>query len=477
MVPLCIFMYAGYSMKRRLQQRTFPVPIPLLKMIGPSIIFLGLGLGSGEVILWPYLTSRFGMGIIWGAVLGVTFQFFMNMEIERYALVRGESVFVGLKRMNKLIPVWFLFSTFIPWIWPGIIASSGAVFGSLLGFSDSRYLTIILLLLIGVILTLGPILYKTVESFQKILVSISIPFILLCTFLLLRSEHITALAEGLVGKGQGYMFLPAGISLASFLAAFAYSGAGGNLNLAQSYYIKEKGYGMGKYAGRITSIVLGKTEKLELEGSTFPETPAQLSRFRQWWRKVNLEHALVFWVTGVITILALALLAYITMYAKRGELGANIGFLIGESQALGSMLFPFVGILFLCIAGLTLFGTQLTVFDATSRILAENTVLLGLPGLSEGKRIRPLYYIVLWLQILASIAVFAFGFSEPLALLTFAAVLNACAMFVHLLLVSWMNMRSLSPVLRPAIWRRTILAVAAAFYGGFSLYSIIGMLS
>ncbi len=51
------------------------------KILGPSFILLGLGLGSGELILWPYLTSNFGMGIIWGAVLGVTLQFVINMEI------------------------------------------------------------------------------------------------------------------------------------------------------------------------------------------------------------------------------------------------------------------------------------------------------------------------------------------------------------------------------------------------------------
>src|SRR3990167_9734375 len=93
----------------------------LLKLIGPSFIILGLGLGSGEIILWPYLTSNYGMGIIWGALLGLTFQFFMNMEIERYALAHGESVFVGLARKLRWISVWFLLSTFIPWIWPGII--------------------------------------------------------------------------------------------------------------------------------------------------------------------------------------------------------------------------------------------------------------------------------------------------------------------------------------------------------------------
>src|SRR3990172_42935 len=73
----------------------------------------------------------------------------------------------------------FLISTFIPWIWPGIIASSAKLFGASIGISDTTNLTIIFLILIGIILSFGPILYKTVESFQKILVSIGVPTIFL----------------------------------------------------------------------------------------------------------------------------------------------------------------------------------------------------------------------------------------------------------------------------------------------------------
>ena len=70
----------------------------------------------------------------------------------------------------------------------------------------------------------------------------------------------THLFKGLLGIGEsislnpdGYFFLPLGITLATFLAAFAYAGAGGNLNLTQSIYVKEKGYGMGKYSQRMSA--------------------------------------------------------------------------------------------------------------------------------------------------------------------------------------------------------------------------------
>jgi hypothetical protein len=64
--------------------RDMPEPLPLRKVLGPGVIAAGIGLASGEFILWPYITSQVGLVFLWAAVLGVVTQFFINMEIERY---------------------------------------------------------------------------------------------------------------------------------------------------------------------------------------------------------------------------------------------------------------------------------------------------------------------------------------------------------------------------------------------------------
>lgn len=446
-----------------------PAP-PFRKLIGPSFIFLGLGLGSGEIILWPYLTSNYGMGLIWAALLGLTFQFFMNMEIERYTLVYGESVFVGLARKLRFISLWFLLSTFIPWIWPGIIASSAKLVGSVFGIGETTNLAILFLIFIGVILTLGPILYKTVETFQKILITIGIPSIFLLSIVLAKPSDILDLAKGAVGIGDGYLFLPEGIVVASFLAAIAYAGAAGNLNLAQSFYVKEKGYGMGKYAGRITSLITGKKENVSLTGTRFEVNEESLSNFNKWWKNINLEHFLIFLLAGSFTVVLLALLSYMTVFGQEGN-SQGINFVINEGAVIGQKIFPFAGTFFLLVAGLMLFGTQLTVFDATSRILAENIIITAPHRLSE-KNIPRAYYLVLWMQIIGGITVFLLGFREPLQLLVIAAVLNAIAMFVHIGLTLWLNMTSLDKKLRPVPFRISAMLLAFLFYGGFSVYAL-----
>ncbi len=453
------------------EKQEFPKPISFKRLIGPSFIILGLGLGSGEFILWPYLASNYGMGIIWGALLGLTFQYFMNMEIERYALTRGESVFMGLARKFRLISVWFLISTFIPWIWPGIIASSGTLLGHVLGIENTPLIAIILLIFMGLILSLGPVLYKTVENLEKGLIMLGVPTIFLLSIILAKPNHWIDMSKGIIGIGNGFTFLPEGIAISSFLAALAYAGAGGNLNLAQSFYIKEKGYGMGKYAGKITSLLTGKSESVSLTGTKFDITEESVSSFRKWWKNINAEHFLIFWLTGSITIILLSLLSYTTVYGLEGN-KQGISFLINEAGAISRMIFPFAGTFFLIIGSLTLFGTQLTVFDATSRIMAENTIIAAYPRLSEN-HIRKAYYIVLWLQIIAGIIIFMKGFSQPLQLLTIAAVMNAFAMFVHVGLTLWLNMTSLEKELRPSIFRIIAMVAGFLFYGSFSIYTII----
>lgn len=454
-----------------LDKKDMPSPLPLKKLIGPSFIILGVGLGSGELILWPYLSSNFGLGIIWAAVLGITFQFFINMEIERYTLATGESIFVGLTRKLGLFsPIWFIFTTFVPWMWPGIIAASATVFAASLGFEYSGVFGIALLLLLGIFYSLGEIVYKTQEKIQKAIILIGIPFIFLVTLYFAKSADWVALGEGIIGKGEGFWLLPAGLPIATFLGALAYAGAGGNLNLAQSLYIKEKGYGMGKFSGRITNILIGKKEKITLEGSTFETDKENLDRFKVWWKRINLEHGIVFWLTGAFTMLLLSLLAYATVYKDPG-VETSINFVVREGLVIGQRTVPLFGKFFLFMAGIMLFGTQFSVMGSNSRIMTENLVLSS-PKKFKIKKASKYFYTFLWLQIIAGIAILASGFTEPLALVVTGAVLNAMSMFIYSGLVLWLNLTNLDKKIRPSLFRVGAVLLAFAFYGAFSGFVI-----
>ena len=84
-----------------LRYREMPKPILLRRMVGPSIILAGLSLGSGEFILWPYITYQSQFIFFWACLLGVTTQYFINMEVTRWTLATGESAITGFARLSR----------------------------------------------------------------------------------------------------------------------------------------------------------------------------------------------------------------------------------------------------------------------------------------------------------------------------------------------------------------------------------------
>lgn len=454
--------------------KTLPVALPLKKIMGPSFIILGLGLGSGEVILWPYMASNYGLGVVWGMLVGITLQFFINMEVERYALVNGESIFVGFVRLLKWLPAWFIISTFLGFGWPGIGLYGATLLAQVFSIENSKLLGVFIFLGIGTILSVGKVLYDTVENLQKYLIAIGVPFIVILTYYLADFTDIKTLALGLVGQGEingdPYLFLPVGLAMGTFLGALAYAGAGGNLNLAQSCYVRDKGYGMGKYAQKITGLMTDKNQNttISLSGHTFLVNAENLKRFNNWWRTINQEHLIVFWSLGLFTMLTLSLLAYLTTFGQNNATG--IDFVINEATAIAEQTWPILGTLFLIIAGVMLCATQLTILDSTSRIITENFLLLLKKTSGNVSRI---YYFVLWTQIIFGITIFLVGFDQPLKLILLGAIINAFSMFIYTGIILWLNNYLLAKELRPALWRNAVMGAIFLFLGVFCTITLL----
>lgn len=444
-----------------------PEPITLKESIGPSFILLGLALGSGELIMWPYLVSQYGLGIIWGGLVGITFQYFLNTEVMRYTLAWGESVFVGWRRWGRLVPAWFVFSTVIPWALPGFVSAASTMLNHVFPFLPVRLTAVALILLTGVIISSGSTLYKTMERVQTTLLSVGVPFVAILTIYMARGTDWSALFRGLVGIGDGYHWLPEGIAIGAFLGAFAYSGGGGNLNLSQSYYIKEKGMGMGKYGTGIKTLLAG-TDAHRIDGHLFVLSAGNLARFNRWWRLVCTEHALVFWGIGLFTILMLSTLSMSTAHGVSSSGG--LGFFFKEAEMIGLATHPLVGTLFVVVGALMLFTTQLGVLESACRVISENVLLLKYRH-DESVNASTMFYIVLWSELLFSAVFLYFGFSEPRTLLTLGAILNAAAMMVAFILILLLN-RTLPKFIQPSLGRQFILIFAALFFLYF--LSILG---
>src|SRR5918998_868588 len=172
------------------EERELPPAPPLRRIIGPSVILVGIGIASGEYVLYPYIASQVGLVFLWAAFVGLLTQFFINMEIERYTLATGETAVTGFQRLWKPLGLVMVACAIVPNMWPAW-ATSGAtallfVFG---GSEDSaRWVAIPALLLIGVLLSASPVVYRTIEKTEFIKVALVLLFLVVALVAAVTSD-------------------------------------------------------------------------------------------------------------------------------------------------------------------------------------------------------------------------------------------------------------------------------------------------
>ena len=450
--------------------RDMPEPLPLGKVLGPSVILAGLGVGSGEYILWPYMASTVGLGFLWAAVLGVTVQYFLNMEIERYTLATGETAVSGFVRFWKPWGVLFCFFTILPNMWPGWATSGVTILTFLIGGGDVPLITIGVLVAAGVALTVSPVVYQTLERAQFFKVGLTLVFLVVAIVAAIGASAWAELPTMItqIGRFPDTNVLP--VSLV--LSGLVFAGAGGVNNLAQSNWIRDKGFGMGVYIPRIVSPITGEEVAAPATGSMMRQDAENLRRFRGWWAVANKEQLVSFWFICVFSITIFSMLAYSTVYGRNISGEANLAFIRAEGEALKTLVAPWFGTFFWIFGALSLVLVALGVIDYISRIVADVLKTVYLQDSQRWTESR-MYFLVVWSTIAAGSTILMSGFSQPLFLLVVSACLNGMVMFVYSILLIQLNRRGLPPALRVSGLRLGMLMFAVVFYGFFSGWLVL----
>lgn len=487
--------------------RDLPEPVPIRRMIGPSLLLAGLALGSGEFVLWPYITYKSQFIFFWACLIGAVTQYFLNMEITRWTLATGESAITGFCRISRHFAWIFLLLNIIPWmlpawatgsaeilswiVWPPVDDGTGAIVAQ-----NDQYvapLAIAGLFLCGIVFTLGPVIYETVEKIQLTLISLSFVLMLALTFCLVRGDAVMAQFQSTLTLGYPDFFpqqseFTKELDPILLLGALAFAGVGGTLNLGQSNYVKDKGYGMGQYIGRITSPITGQVESVSSIGFLFRDTEQNMTRWRQWWRRANIEHLLSFLLTCLVCLVLLTLISYSIFYTADGQLldgaeryGKGMNFVLGQAEQIGERLGPLARLGF-CIMGMTLLlTTEIGVLDGASRISSDIVKVNWLPGHKWWTESR-LYYLFLWGMILLGTGILLLkmvGYNvSAFNLFKLTAAMNGGVMFLYSMTLLYLNCRMLPPPLRTSPLRRIILCWSVLFFGFFALfagwYTIVG---
>ncbi|MFI6733096.1 Nramp family divalent metal transporter [Nonomuraea sp. NPDC050451] len=439
------------------------------RIIGPGLVGAGVGLASGEFILWPYIASQVGLIFVWGAAIGIITQWFLNMEIERYTLATGETALTGFSRMWKHWGLVFVVMTLCSNLWPGWVTTSATMVTYLTGTGAGsvRWIAIGMLVVIALGLTLAPVIYTALERVIFVKIILVATLIVVAVLFAINAESWVQLGKGL---SVGARFPVPPLEFSVLMGAIAYAGAGGGQNLCQSNWIRDKGFGMGQYVPRLVSPVTGQEEAAASTGFQFAPTKENLARWRQWWRFANIEQAWTFALVSFLTIAFMSMLAYSTVFGREG-LANSIQFLQVEGQVLQEVVGPWFGVLFWLIGALALFASAMGIVDYTSRLASDTikTVYLRDKPVSVNR----VYFYTVWAMALIGIAILLAGFDQPLILLVFSACFAAVMMFVYSILLIILNRRSLPEPIKVRSYRLGALIWSVAFFGTLTVLVVI----
>jgi hypothetical protein len=439
-----------------------PEPPPLRRLVGPSVILIGVGIASGEYILYPFIASQAGLVFLWAAVVGILVQFFINMEIERYTLATGETALGGFMRMWKPWGGILAAGAVLATMWPGWATAAATITTFAFGGGDPNTIAIAGLLAIGVALTASPVVYQTVEKLEFLKVGAVLVFLVVA---LVAAISATAY-EDTSQIATSFGTFPSEISIAILVGALAASGAGGANNLVQSNWIRDKGFGMGRYVPRIVSPITGKEEAApDSERLNFPQDESNLNRWRVWWKRANTEQFVSFALIGAITIIVFSLVAYSTVY-RNPDLPDSSGFdfIALESQVLDDVVGTWFGTLFLAIGAVSLFAAALGIVDYVARLIAD-VVHVGYTREKAGWTESRIYFGAVWCLVASGSAILLLGFDQPLVLVTISTVLGGAIMFVYSCLLVVTNRRYLPATIALRGYRLGVMGFAIVMLG------------
>ena len=433
------------------------------RLVGPGIVAGGVGLSSGEFVLWPYIASQVGLVLLWGAFIGVVTQFFINMEVERYTLATGETVLTGFNRFWRHWGLLFAVMGYFANLWPGWAISSATLTSYLFGGNPTT-IGVVTLLVIGFSLTLAPVVYVALERLIFVKVAAVLVLVVLAVAFAIRPESWAALPGGFTQIGT----IPAGLGIALVFSAVAFAGSGGAQNLCQSNWIRDKGFGMGQYVPRLVSPVTGVPQAKETATSyIFEMTAANLARWKSWWRFANVEQAFSFVLVTVVTIALTSLLAHSTVFGQ-SDLPNNVSFLRIEAQQLQQTVGPWFGRLFLAVGAFALFGSAMGIIDYTSRLAADILKTTYLPRVSESRA----YFWLVWGMVGLGCAILLAGLSQPITLLVISASTGGTMMFLYSFMLIALNRRMLPQPIRIGRFRTAALLWSTLMFGSLAILTI-----
>ncbi len=451
-----------------------PLPGRFWDLVGPGAVLVGLSIGAGELIVWPRVTAQYGAAMTWAALLGVFFQLWLNVEIGRYTLATGESVYSGYRRVSHAFSWIFLGLNLAGWIVPGWARACGGALKVLAVGPDgpgsaTLWTTVTFAAVAGVLF--GPQrVYRSVERTVQVLVVIVTVGLIAIAFTVADAQTWRALAAGAVN----FPFKDPAMPGYELFSALVFAGAGGTANLFFCFYILDKGWGMGALVPEVVNRLHGD-DHAPHAGFRIRDSEENRARWRAWIRHLTMDQVLFFWLLNTFTIV-LFIVGALAVLHPRGIVPGSELLVWEEATILGSVWGGFGKTVFLLVGVACLFSTQLTVIDGVARSFTD--ILQGTFGWARKRSTGDLYAKVAVSWIVVGIGLtYLYESIPPFVFLLSAGFFGGIAMAVYAPLTLWTNVTLLPKAVRPGRARIALLSVIALVYVAFAIVATYNLLS
>ena len=439
--------------------------------IGPSLIALGLSIGSGEWLLGPQAVGQFGfVGIGWVITISALLQTFYNVECARYILATGETDTVGWGRVPPGRVFWVPLSVFIvifAFIAGGWAASAGQgmyalVNGQVAGpaeMQQTRWYAIGLLVVVFLLAAAAQRVSRALELANWVMVGAILLVLIVVDLIVVPWSVWWEGIRGFVTPAAP----PAGISATQLGALAGFTAMASGLNWYLMSHYRDKGYGMGHRAGFIAGMRGSQRELLSV-GVTFPDDERNAGVWRRWYRLLLVDMWGVFFVGAILgMLLPTILMAQAVALSGQQPTTANVPTFVASAlqPEYGQGMFYVL----LLMGVLVLFSTQLGIFEALVRVVTD-----GAPAVSP--RLRELierdprrFYYPFMIALLIVISVII-HFALPVALVQFSANMSNLGALIFPFMLMYLNSKLPRPA-RPRPWHYVLLVLNFLFFGFF----------
>ncbi|MFD2350871.1 Nramp family divalent metal transporter [Nonomuraea ferruginea] len=363
-------------------EEVFKVPrigkVELFKFaVGPSLIALGISIGSGEWLLGPLSVGQYGfVGVGWVILVSAVLQTFYNVECARYVTATGETPVVGWGRVPPGWKLWVPLSVFIvifAFIVGGWAASAGQGVYALVhgdippaGAEEPRLWAIALLVLVFLITAAARRVSRALELANWIMVGSILVALLLIDLFVVPWELWWEGIRGFFTPAAP----PAGITATQLGGLVSFTALASGLNWYVMGHYRDKGYGMGHRAGYISRPARRPAGRSWPAASPSPTTSATGGLWRRWYRLIMVDMWGVFFVGAMLgMLLPTILMAHAVNLSGQQPTRATVPTFV--AAALGDEYGQAMFVLALIMGVLILFSTQLGIFEAMVRVTTD----------------------------------------------------------------------------------------------------------